>query len=170
MNDYYSLRLPILNLPYETISPYLVDFNSRKYLKEAVENIACFFKRELHFDFVPFESSEIPGLQYSMPFEAYLFLEPAYDLMKNDINKFRAIGCSCFRKYCLDNDDWYWCLDWIWFHPYFRNTGRLTKAWPFFLEKYQPYYITPPYSLGMELFLKKVNWKYEIEECIRKSK
>lgn len=159
MADYYSLSLPLMVLPEREPSPLLVQPESPVRLRNHVERFALHFKRELHYDFPQFEASETKDKHYFIPWEAYLFHATADDLWEGEGPiKSRFFGACCFRWREWSNAPHEWCLDWVWFHPYFRARGNLERAWPVFLRRYEKFGVQHPLSCGMEAFLKKVGW------------
>jgi hypothetical protein len=157
MSDYYALTLPVSSR-IDTPSPTLVLNSSSAHQRSSVERIAYHFKREMNYSFVQFESTEYPDYGIT-PYEAYLFHEIAYDLMKEDApTKYRFFGACCFRWREWSDAEASWSLDWIWFHPYFRRRNHLKKAWPEFERKYGHFHVAPPLSGGMEAFLRKIGW------------
>jgi len=48
-----------------------------------------------------------------------------------------------------------WTLDWVWFHPFARRRGHLTRAWPYLLQMYPGLKISPPVSDAIQAFLNK---------------
>jgi hypothetical protein len=158
VRDHYTIKLPINSNLGET-SPTLVTPSSPLGWRRPVETLAYFFKREFRYDFPQFEAAEQPQSLGYVPYEAWLFHEPAWDRFRNEDKRppRRSIGAACFRW----RDDWKdhdpcWTLDWVWFHPYERRLGRLTRAWPSFEEKYGQFPLETPISHEMEGFLRKI--------------
>jgi len=117
--------------------------------RRAVERLAYYFKREFQYDFVQFVVSESNEDNY----EAWLFYTQTEQI----------IGACTFRKRNLKNrPDIKWRLDWIWFHPYVRREGLLTKNWKFFKEIYGLFALEFPLSGPMKQFLLK-NYFSELE-------
>ena len=156
LKGYYSLDPPVSTDLADHPSPLLVVPESPKKFREFVEFFAYCFKREFHFDFVPFEASQRPGSPGYMPYEVYLFHETAHDLMEADKpTKHRCIGVCGFRWTEWTDVPPSWSCQWVWFHPYFRGRGYLSKAWPQFQEKYGKFHIQEPVSPAMQVFLRK---------------
>lgn len=158
--SYYSLEPPILRTKYEEPSPMKVRPESPKILRATVEEIAYHFKREMGFSFVQFETSETPGRVGFVPWEAYLFHERVYE-KDSDINniRVRCFGASCFRWREWTDIPAAWSLDWVWFHPYFRQKQHLTKAWSQFKQEYGEFHLEQPVSPAMKAFLSKIQPK-----------
>lgn len=153
---YYSLEPPVSTALAECPSPLLVLPSSPRKIREFVEIFAKHFRRELHYDFVPFAATEVPTSQGYVPYEVYLFHEVASDLFDPDKPaKQRCIGACGFRWYEWTNAPACWSLQWVWFHPYFRGRGHLSNAWPSFVKKYGNFHVQPPFSAAMEKFLEK---------------
>ncbi|WP_212785644.1 hypothetical protein [Ferrigenium kumadai] len=153
---YYSLEPPISKMLSTYPSPLLVQPDSPRRIREFVEVLGKHFRRELQFDSVPFEAAETPDSLGYVPFEVYLFHEVASDLFEFDKPvKHRCIGACGFRWYEWSDAPASWSLQWVWFHPYFRGRGHLSKAWPHFIAKYGEFHVQYPVSAAMEKFLEK---------------
>ena len=147
---YYSLNPPVTTRLNTKFSPLLVNTESPKDFRKHVEFFARCFKRELQFDFVQFDASESPRSPYYTPYEAHLFHEHAMDLVRyvGEPAKHRSIGACCFRRDQTASQGAEWSLQWVWFHPYFRQRGHLSMAWPSFREWYGEFTVDPPLSLA----------------------
>jgi len=158
MGDCYSLSLPV-PLSLDGPSPALVTYESPSDVRDAVETLGLYFKREFHYDFPPFEASENPS-NWAYRYEAYLFHDLARHVMEEDVQTPQfCFGAACFRWITWENSEHCWSLQWVWFHPFFRKQGYLSKAWPLFVEKYgERFHIDHPLSLPMEKFLEYVGW------------
>lgn len=153
---YYSLEPPVSTTLAECPSPLLVLPDSPRKIRDFVGILAKHFRRELQYDIVPFEATKTPTSQGYVPYEVYLFHEVASDLFDPDKPvKHRCIGACGFRWYEWSNAPAGWSLQWVWFHPYFRGRGHLSKAWPSFVEKYGKFHVQHPFSAAMERFLEK---------------
>ena len=154
---YYSLNPPVTTRLNTKFSPLLVNTESPKDFRKHVEFFARCFKRELQFDFVQFDASESPRSPYYTPYEAHLFHEHAMDLVRyvGEPAKHRSIGACCFRRDKTASQGAEWSLQLVWFHPYFRQRGHLSMAWPSFREWYGEFTVDPPLSLAMKAFLAK---------------
>lgn len=155
MSD-YSLEPPISTELTDSPSPLLVLPESPRGLREFVETFAKHFRRELQFDFVPFEADETTHSIGYIPYETYLFHEVANDLFESGKPaKHRCIGACGFRWYEWSDAPASWSFQWVWFHPSFRTRGHLSKAWPYFIQKYGSFHLQQPFSAAMEKFLEK---------------
>jgi len=156
MADYYSLSLPVsrgrwLDAP----SPLVVVPGSPLAARRAVETLAHYFRREMHFDFVQFDATETPASPGFAPYEAWLFHELAHDrLTEAQPSPRRVFGACCFRwKEWRDHDPG-WSMHWAWLHPYFRRRGHLADAWPLFQQRYaEGFHVERPLSVQMQAFL-----------------
>lgn len=152
--DYYALKLPVIEEFGTSGNLLRVADSSRREWKEALECLAWYFKREMHYDFVAYEALESPR-SGGVPFVGYLFTEVARDLLEEDGPPlYRTYGGCGFRERRVDDLD-VWVLDWIWFHPYFRGQGRLERHWATFESERPNFRLQTPLSLAMRQFLKK---------------
>jgi uncharacterized protein YozE (UPF0346 family) len=111
--------------------------------QEAVQQYGSYFRREFGYDFLPY-TVEGHLKKGDLTIHPYLFFEgSAYD------SAIRPIGACTFYKYEK------WELGWVWFHPYERNKGHLSKAWPYFEWKYGEFTVQSPWSRAMKFFLEK---------------
>jgi len=103
---------------------------------------ALAFKRELHFDFIQWESPE-----YNSDPKAHGFLFAD--------EQGAIIGACAFRDHTGDRDQQLWALDWVWICPKERNKGHLAKRWLAFRERFGDFVVTSPVSEELQGFLKK---------------
>lgn len=146
----YRIQLPIIPTSLEKqlghlwTQPARVLWDSDKRLHLMVEKLAKYFRREFQYDSIQYsarESMEKNGTQ-----EAFLWT--------NDPGcRHFAIGACCFRWRVWTNAPPGWALQWIWLHPYERNRGRLTRAWPYFQDRFGDFHVEPPLSPAMRAFL-----------------
>lgn len=68
-----------------------------------------------------------------------------------------GLGSVCFypRQSECDAATW-WVLKWAWSHPYARDKGFLSEAWPYFKARFGDFNVEEPLSAGMRHFLRKV--------------
>lgn len=144
--DYYTIKLPAY--AGTDPSPILVLPTSPKRLRKHVESFARYFLREMHYDGIQFEASEVPESFWFVKYEAYLFHDQSHFL-----------GAGCFRWREWQNHEALWSLDWVWMHPFLRGRGHLQRAWPQFEKKYGRFHLARPVSFAMEKFLQKVGWR-----------
>ena len=179
---YYDIRTPVLRgdddthllKPYhESMSPevnacdvgfpgsclVMVTSKSPRSYKRAVERMAYFFQREMHFDFPQYGASEYSRNVYLDDVKTDADLR-AFLWYNNDIsnladNEWPIIGAGCFRlKRYIDGE--IWGFDWVWIHPYERRRGHLKMAWPFFKSMFVDFEFTPPFSPSMANFVRKM--------------
>ncbi|MFI2486853.1 hypothetical protein ACH47X_08085 [Promicromonospora kroppenstedtii] len=103
------------------------------------EQIGLQFKRELSYDFNPFDL-ESDTLLITSTFQA------TFPVVAG------AVG--------MDNEDDHWVLRWAWLHPYERGPrhlgrgGQFALAWDQLEERYGDFYVEGPYSQAMYAFMK----------------
>ncbi len=133
----------------------LVDSASPLLMRQRVEKLGRYFKREFRTDVLPMRASESPGNKGFVPYEAHLFFEEARDLLEEgEAFPSRVVGAACFRcDTCTDGKE-VWELSWVWLHPFSRRCGHLSRAWPEFLAKYGPFVTSEVLSRDMAAFLK----------------
>ena len=134
-----------------------VDRQSEKELFEEVYKLAKYFKDELNYDSVPF----CPYGDLREDYKALLFTEQAPDKYIKEPMPYRIYGACLFTLRKFTQDDDYWELKWIWFHPFFRNRGNLKAKWNYLEEKFGKFLIGTPISNDMKMFLKNIDSKYE---------
>ena len=125
---------------------------TRPVLRRAVECIAYYFRRELEYDFLQYCSLEMEDDGH----RAFLWTDP--QTLRDE--KETVIGACCFRwrqwkDVPADFPAETYGMQWIWLHPYQRRKGVLSKAWPYFLARFDPFVPEPPHSPTMEAFLRK---------------
>lgn len=156
MADLYTIDLPI-SRRLGSISPRLVRGRSKMTERKYVEKLAYYFKREFHFDFVQYEANESESWESPsyVPSEVWLFHTAATDHVRDVGDQpRRVIGAACFRR--EDIPQALWALDWIWFHPYERGRGHLTRCWPEWEQRYGRFQVEEPLSQAMIRFLAKM--------------
>lgn len=143
----YNIELPILDSLEGYKHLLYVEPTSDYALKNALETIACYFRQEFRYDHLQYDKSEHPSDCIGV-----LFCERAMDLVKDDDHyPNRVIGAACFHK----GETQPYFLDWIWFHPFARNRGRLSRDWQALQSKFNKFGFTEPLSPHMAAFLKK---------------
>ena len=106
--------------------------------RKVVWELAKLFRREFGYDFVQYDPKQCDP-------DARAFIwggghQPT------------AIGACCFRLRVEDGATW-WALQWIWFHPYERRGGHLSRAWDYFRRRFGFFHVETPLSPAMEQFL-----------------
>lgn len=133
-----------------------VTINSPIRYRRAVYKIATFFKRELDYDFIQYGYN---GHEDDENHVAFLWTHPnAFDY---DDFLIPCIGATCFRWREYTDHSPLWVMQWVWFHPYFRNShymgeGLLKAAWGDFKKEFPDFIPEPPLSNAMVGFLKKM--------------
>lgn len=156
MSDDFTLTLPILSLEEGDRSPLLVIPTSPLPMRQRVEKLGGYFRREFHTDFPPFLASEVPGQFGCTRYESYLFFENARDhLEEGKPMPRRVVGAACFRWQHWTDAPASWEFSWIWLHPFSRGRGHLSRAWPTFEERYGVFAISQVLSRDMNAFLAK---------------
>jgi hypothetical protein len=182
-DDHYQIRLPYLSdsaLQSALSSPEVI-FSGRSAqscgiagiigprspyrLRRVVEQLARYFRREFNYDFIQFAADES---DHKDDHRAYFWVDHRRSEYRAHQPFYPVIGACCFRHrhyeerpdransplYQAISRDCY-RLQWIWFHPFARNHGHLTKALPYFLARFGRLLAEGPYSPAMENFLKK---------------
>lgn len=151
-----TINPPILPGGLFTHNPTRVTIDSPLPLRRAVYRLACYFRREFHYDFIQYEYE---GRETDPKHVAFLWpCENARHCCGNDTFTIPAIGACCFRwrKYIHEEtSEKYegYALQWIWLHPFCRRQRLLSDAWPQFREQLGDFLVEPPYSDAMEAFL-----------------
>jgi hypothetical protein len=145
----------IMNLLPVGILP--LDENSTINQRRVLEKMAKQFRREFHYDFIQFEHNE-EMCNYHKPIEDHPIGILFYKEYMEDEYFIVGGGCFRWRKY-KDADNPQWALQWIWIHPYERNQGRLSGAYPKLKELLGDFHVEGPLSHAMEGFLKSKNHK-----------
>lgn len=148
---FFDMKMPEIVLPEESNREMMVDSlrvtsNSDFDSRMAMYKLCIFFKREFHYD--SFQYAPFWALENDDECHAYMWtVEKNHTKIKSVV-----IGGFCFRK-----REWGgYGLQWIWIHPYMRNTGLLTRHWKAMQEKFGDFYVEPPLSHGMENFLSRL--------------
>jgi len=183
-DDRYQIRLPYLSEKFlvptssqriltgsALISVCSIDLfvtqQSAQPLRRAVEQLARYFRREFHYDFCQYSADDDDP-----DHRAYLWIDRYEPQYRCHTCFYPVIGACCFRHRRYDEHPLppgippdHYALQWIWFHPYQRNQGHLTKALPYFQEQFSRLIAEPPFSPAMDAFLKKHHcWPYENDE------
>jgi hypothetical protein len=142
---------------------------STKISRKAVEHIARYFRREFDYDFTQYCAEE-----YTHPEEhrAYLWIDHRnceYTRQGTPVDP--VIGACCFRLREYEGKRppgvpaKCYALQWIWFHPFERNHGHLSKALPYFIARFGQLIAEPPFSPAMDGFLRKYHsWPYQEDD------
>lgn len=152
MSD-YSLEPPINVDLTGHDSPTLVTARDPRWMREMVEVLARYARKERRYNGTLFDANETPGHDDFYPYEVYLFHETAWDQVEEDIPvPTRAIGAVCLR-HIGSKDEPIWTMQWAWFHPFARARGLLSDFWPELKAKYGDFTVQSPLSSSMKAFL-----------------
>jgi|TARA_R110000824_G_scaffold41169_5_gene122734 hypothetical protein len=145
--QYFAINLPSTN--WDDASP-LQEVEHWQPLKRRllVEKLARYFKREGHYDFIPYLASE-PHKKNVV----FLWLGEHMDWDSSKAVAYGAIEFEPCNYTNLIEKGCEWQLAWVWFHPYMRNRGHLSAAWDYFLERFGNFWVTRPLSSDMKKFL-----------------
>lgn len=128
--------------------------------RKAVDEIGCYFKRELRFEQFPysiredFETHMDRVLVFHSP--KIVDRDPTPRNPKDHTTYHVFWGAVCIRRR-IGEKSANWAIAWAWLHPYERRRGHLTNAWPLILKMFPNPELEPPVSPAMEAFHKKVN-------------
>ncbi len=121
-------------------------------INKAVETIAKYFKREFEFSSLQYVAHEKKG---NPKMDAYVWVD------ENWSDKF-AVGACAFAYITEVNEKEQWVMQFVWFHPYYRNKGLLAASWKGFEEKYgKDFPLEPPISKAMQAFMNKMRSRNE---------
>lgn len=142
----YEINTPVIENDEHKDIFYIVP-SSDDGLQSTLETLAEYFKKEFRYDHLQYckydDNSDCIG---------FLISERAMDLVEDiDHHPYRIVGGGCFRK--AQSGDY--VLDWVWFHPFSRNRGKLKKVWPQLKQKFGKFTVTEPLSPHMKSFLEK---------------
>jgi hypothetical protein len=113
-------------------------------VRQVVEILARYFRREFSYDMVNYVASE-----KNARCQAWLWV-------KDEWPGGLALGHAVFWQQDFEGrPEREWELGSVWFHPYARGHGHLTTAWPIWQEHYGPFWICTPWSPAMRSFLAK---------------
>ena len=126
-----------------------VTMRSSKRHRKAVYLFAAYFRRELHYDFVPHGFN---GNTTDPHHVAFLWVAPQYaGSLYDSAWLVPCIGACCFRR-----RETGMAMQFVWLHPYFRGRGLLIQAWPQFEQEFERFDVEKPLSPAMEAALAKL--------------
>lgn len=130
-------------------SAYFVDHTQTVAIHKAIEQMANYFKREFHFDFLQYSAhADIKKCENDITHN-YVWIDKNWD---GDF----IIGIAIFKRMQDANESEEWSLDLVWVHPYYRCRGLLSSTWEAFEHRYgKNFKVAPPLSRAMVGFLKK---------------
>ncbi len=147
--EHYEMRLPYLRLlknahekeaspdmPFLVIGP-----KSPVSWRKAVESMAYYFRREMHFDFPPYGVTETDFSPELGRDRVLVF--PKTTVIEGFLDVCYFIGAVGVRWREWTDAPASWCVTWAWLHPYERRQGHLTKAWPFLLRTFPNTWVEP---------------------------
>lgn len=112
-------------------------------------NLARFCGRERGWDYTLFNTEDPEDHKVAV------FKRTVPDRRRGD-DCLELFGAACFRFRMADEPlPAHWAMQWVWFHPYFRDHGKLKEAWPTLLNDFGDFFPEPPYSPAMSGFLRK---------------
>ena len=125
----------------------VVSSRSAIHWRHAVERFAYYFKREGHYDFVQYHSSEDDGHDKD---RAVLWKASRDDVYP----KVTLAGAAMFRWRMEKR----YAMAWVWLHPYERRRGHLSESWPWLTKPsmFGEFDVEGPISEGMTALLRKL--------------
>ncbi|MDC3211185.1 hypothetical protein NQU47_01285 [Pseudoalteromonas distincta] len=156
MTDKYEIKLPVIKKALGNDGFIDIKKSSPKNIRDGLETIALYFKREERYDHIQYCADEYGN--ENPEYHGFAFTESAFDAMEeNDAETpTRLLGGGCFRKRKVKEGE-IWILDWVWIHPYARNKGLFTNRIDYFKEVFGDFLPEPPLSKPMEhLFFNKI--------------
>jgi len=105
--------------------------------------VARAFSRELRYPRICMADDGMPKES-----KAYMFVSD-----RGWHHEFQTICGAAYFEHGLRLREWN--LNWVYVHPYERNTGLLTKHWGALEQEFGDFFIEGPYSRAMEGFLNK---------------
>lgn len=133
------------------VSSVLTNKSTKRQRAPAVV-LATYFKREFGYDFIQYEIN--PSEDHEED-RAYLWSMDDYRDGK-EISKY--FGCLSVRWREWSNHEPGYALSWVWFHPYQRGRGHLTRMWPWFIKRFPGCSVEHPISPAMLGFLNQNGW------------
>lgn len=118
-----------------------VDRWSPAWRQEAMYLRAFAFKREEHYDFIQWSTSED-----DLNAHGFLFADP----------EGRIVGACAFRLRCRDGRAHRWGLQWVWVSPDHRRSGVLRSRWRGLRERFGDFDVEWPVSDAMKAFVAAV--------------
>jgi len=128
----------------------VVSSSSVRSLRKGATELARYFRREFHYDFVLF--SEAAHGSHDKD-RAFLYSHEPYLRSLRGFRVVPLIGCVSFRW--RENDPPGYALQWVWLHPYYRGHGLLSRSWEYFKVRFGEFTVEEPLSSAMKHFLSK---------------
>ncbi|MDO6777458.1 MULTISPECIES: hypothetical protein [unclassified Shewanella] len=147
MSDKYTISLPVFDTCLSACGLRKVTDASEISQKQALEQFATYFKKEMHYDYVQYDANN-----HSSDTVGFLFTESAMDICTEEHSEMptRCIGGAAFQ-----NVSGTWVLCWVWFHPFFRGKGLLSRQWKQFCSEFGEFAVDTPVSPSMKGVLGK---------------
>lgn len=154
----YEIKLPTFPESFgdkHFIYPWgLVKYDAPKRMKKAVEQCARYFQREFRYDFVQYSADK----HNDNKIVANIWTNVTHVFSNGKWKpRFAVYGACGFSWTEYADYPASWVLDWVWFHPYERGEGHLTRAWESFEREFPGFLVQTPLSKAMEQFLIKRN-------------
>lgn len=158
----FTIEMPIIRMNHDS-ALVIVTSKSPKKHRVAVEQIARYFQREMHYDFVQYSSRSDDAI-------AYVFTDNhTINITDNDKWDLQSIGAACFRELLYEGYDYpVMTLDWIWIHPYERNQNIVSDFFNRFIDDLGYFFISQPISSGMLKLLDKLDYPLQFEKIIER--
>jgi hypothetical protein len=149
-SELVNIISPLISPRNGETNPIRITHKSPVLYRKAVYKIACFFRREFGYDFVQYGDE---GKEDDPSHVAFLWIHPETE----GSSRFRipCIGASCFRYHERTDHPADYSMQWVWFHPYWRRRGLLSKSWPDFKLEFGDFVCEQPISEAMSRFLEK---------------
>jgi hypothetical protein len=148
MKDDYTIELPIIKESVGHKGLLSITKSSPREHREALELTALFFKREFNYTHLQFCANE--HIDQHVEYHGFAFTESALSAIEEGDSETptRILGGGCFRKRKFSDGE-SWILDWVWVHPYARNSGLFTKHIGYFKETFGEFFPEHPISKAM---------------------
>jgi hypothetical protein len=152
MPSHYDLKMPRVSLVVddEEALPWgivPISWQSAKGQRTALFSLAQFFRREFRYDFPQYSVDDREAKT-----RGYLWTS-RQDYWGD--NKQTVIGGCCFHWKVFSDAPEGYGLSFVWFHPYERQRGHLSRLWPHFKERFGDFFCEWPLSAAMKGFLAK---------------
>lgn len=129
---------------------FIIRHNDPSSLKKTIEVIGGFYKRELGIDYSPYFLSKYIDKNRV----AYIWTEDVYQKRTHEV-KVIVIGVCVFEWKNYNERPIEWELSWVWFHPFERGRGHLSRDWEKLKNLFPGFTVKGPLNVAMESFLKK---------------
>jgi hypothetical protein len=121
-----------------------IDQTSQRALRNRLENMATMFRRELGYDFPPYQGDEREGVYKCPPSRHWLIVAPDG----------RPIGglSARLRKFTDYPTDWWWA--WVWVIPAERRHGHVGRCWTMLRSHFPTIEPEGPFSAPVAKFFR----------------